>query len=110
MAVCSDMLELILGPINIINNESKNLPAMAIADEITDTKEFDPNQSEIAIACKALSCSIEDNKNTEVSASTNANTTIVKITDKGIIIIYFKTYLIYVIIDINYCTMLLSTK
>lgn len=82
MAVCSDMLELILGPINIVN-ESKNSPAMAVADEITDTKEFDPNQSEIAIACKALSCSIEDNKNTVASASTNLNTTIVKIIDKG---------------------------
>ncbi|XP_050531307.1 dual specificity calcium/calmodulin-dependent 3',5'-cyclic nucleotide phosphodiesterase 1-like isoform X2 [Daktulosphaira vitifoliae] len=53
MTVCSDMLEVILGPINLIPHVS--------AVNTDDLKSGDLNcQSEVAIACDAMSCSLED--------------------------------------------------
>lgn len=53
MSVCSDMLEVILGPINLI-------PHVA-AVTTDDLKSGDLNcQSEVAIACDAMSCSLEN--------------------------------------------------
>ncbi|XP_029342841.1 probable 3',5'-cyclic phosphodiesterase pde-1 isoform X7 [Acyrthosiphon pisum] len=60
MTVCSDMLELILGPINLVN-ASKNVDTNLVVDE-NDGKTDNSNQSDVAIACTAMSCSIEDSK------------------------------------------------
>ncbi|XP_060856383.1 dual specificity calcium/calmodulin-dependent 3',5'-cyclic nucleotide phosphodiesterase 1-like isoform X2 [Metopolophium dirhodum] len=60
MTVCSDMLELILGPINLVN-ASKTVDTNLVVDE-NDEKTDNSNQSDVAIACTAMSCSIEDSK------------------------------------------------
>ncbi|XP_025190950.1 calcium/calmodulin-dependent 3',5'-cyclic nucleotide phosphodiesterase 1-like isoform X2 [Melanaphis sacchari] len=62
MAVCSDMLELILGPINLVN-PPRNISNFVVDDN--DEKEDKSNQSDVAIACTAMSCSIEDKKDTK---------------------------------------------
>ncbi|XP_026816412.1 calcium/calmodulin-dependent 3',5'-cyclic nucleotide phosphodiesterase 1-like isoform X2 [Rhopalosiphum maidis] len=73
MAVCSDMLELILGPINLVN-PPRSISNFVVDDN--DEKEDKSNQSDVAIACTAMSCSIEDrkdikdNKNVEVKNDT----------------------------------------
>ncbi|CAH1731872.1 unnamed protein product [Aphis gossypii] len=59
MTVCSDMLELILGPINLVN------PPRSISNFVVDDNDDTDdtsNQSDVAIACTAMSCSIEDRK------------------------------------------------
>lgn len=76
MSVCSDMLELILGPIHLVNKPKNSA-------ENTDTKEDELNQSDIAIACTEMSCSIADANNTDIIASTSSSVTIVEKTDKG---------------------------
>lgn len=71
MTVCSDMLELILGPINIVNRP-KDAAAISVVTETTDTKEDESHQSDVSIACTAMSCSIEDNKDAKVSSSSSS--------------------------------------
>lgn len=63
MTVCSDMLELILGPINLVN-ASKSVDTNSVVNE-NDEKTDNSNQSDVAIACTAMSCSIEDSKDTK---------------------------------------------
>ncbi|KAL5237763.1 hypothetical protein ACI65C_005173 [Semiaphis heraclei] len=60
MTVCSEMLELILGPINLVNG-SKTVDTSLVVDD-SEEKTDKSNQSDVAIACTAMSCSIEDNK------------------------------------------------
>jgi len=82
------MLELILGPIKIVN-EPKNNTRILTAEEIADTKEDDTNQSDVSIACTAMSCRIEGtkdkNNSTDPSGSVSAdsNTTIEERTNNG---------------------------
>lgn len=59
MTVCSDMLELILGPINLVN-PPRSISNFVVNDN-DDTNDTS-NQSDVAIACTAMSCSIEDRK------------------------------------------------
>ncbi|XP_022175745.1 calcium/calmodulin-dependent 3',5'-cyclic nucleotide phosphodiesterase 1A-like isoform X1 [Myzus persicae] len=63
MTVCSDMLELILGPINLVN-ASKAVDTNLVVDD-NEEKTDNSNQSDVAIACTAMSCSIEDSKDTK---------------------------------------------
>lgn len=64
MTVCSDMLELILGPINLVN-PPKDTAVRLVAEETIDTKEDESSQSDVAIACTAMSCRIEDTKDSK---------------------------------------------
>lgn len=88
MTVCSDMLELILGPINIVNRP-KVTATTSVSEEVTESKEDESNQSDVSKACKAMSCSIEDSKDIKVpSVSTDltpssSNTTTEEKSDKG---------------------------
>lgn len=66
MTVCSDMLELILGPINLVN-PPKDTTVRLVAEETIDIKEDESNQSDVAIACTAMSCRIEDTKDNKNS-------------------------------------------
>lgn len=59
MAVCSDMLELILGPINLVN-PPKDSPSAG--EGTADPREDCTVQSDVSIACTAMSCSIEGTK------------------------------------------------
>ncbi|XP_025407345.1 calcium/calmodulin-dependent 3',5'-cyclic nucleotide phosphodiesterase 1A-like isoform X3 [Sipha flava] len=72
MTVCSDMLELILGPINLVN-PPKEASVKSVTEEVVDTKEDESHQSDVAIACTAMSCRIEDTKDAKESISKNLN-------------------------------------
>lgn len=72
MTVCSDMLELILGPINLIN-PPKGTTTRLVSEETIDTKEDESNQSDVAIACTAMSCRIEDTKDIKHSNYSTLN-------------------------------------
>jgi len=90
------MLELILGPIKIVN-EPKNNTGILMAEEMTDTKDDETHQSDVSIACKAMSCRIEGtkdkNNSTEPngSASTDSNTANEERTDNGNSCIFIQT-------------------
>ncbi|VVC29541.1 3'5'-cyclic nucleotide phosphodiesterase, catalytic domain,3'5'-cyclic nucleotide phosphodiesterase [Cinara cedri] len=71
MAVCSEMLELILGPINIVNT-SKNNEKKAVTP--AETKEDESSQSDVAKACTAMSCNIEDTKEEKDDIDVTATT------------------------------------
>lgn len=60
------MLELILGPINLVN-PPKDTAVRLVAEETVDAKEDESNQSDVAIACTAMSCRIEDTKDNKNS-------------------------------------------
>jgi len=66
------MLELILGPINLVNG-SKTVDTSFKVDD-SEEKTDKSNQSDVAIACTAMSCSIEDNKDsTKEDKDTKSN-------------------------------------
>lgn len=71
MAVCSEMLELILGPINIVNPSKDSEKKVVTAAE---TKEDESSQSDVAKACTAMSCSIEDTKEVKETKDTTETT------------------------------------
>lgn len=82
MSVCSDMLEVILGPINIHPPSASGPPmitANTAAEETIDAKSEENLQSDVSIACNAMSCSIEDSK----ASTANANTKTENMSDKG---------------------------
>lgn len=91
MTVCSDMLELILGPIKIVNEPNKNSTGILTTEQITGAKEDETNQSDVSIACTAMSCRIEGTKDKNNStapknssvASVEPNTTVKERTDNG---------------------------
>lgn len=95
MSVCSDMLEVILGPINIQQSSTSGTskPSTSVAavgsetEETTDSKIEENLQSDVAIACNAMSCSIVDNKDSS-SADTDTKTE-EPANDKGIKFIKF---------------------
>lgn len=84
MTVCSDMLELILGPINIVNRP-KDSNATSVVEETTDTKEDESHQSDVSIACKAMSEDTKDNKISNISSSVSVSsiTTTEETSNKG---------------------------
>lgn len=84
MAVCSDMLELILGPINLVNPPKDSA---SVGEGTVDTREDESIQSDVSIACTAMSCSIEDTKISSKEPSdlilTGSNPIIDERTDNG---------------------------
>lgn len=82
MTVCSDMLELILGPINLVN-PPKEASVRSVTEEVVDTKEDESNQSDVAIACTAMSYSIEDTKDAKESISTKLKMPVEETKEKG---------------------------
>lgn len=76
------MLELILGPINLVN-PPKEASVKSVTEEVVDIKEDESNQSDVAIACTAMSCSIEDTKDAKETISTNLKTPAEEPKEKG---------------------------
>lgn len=87
MTVCSEMLELILGPINLVNSPKSDDDGKLETGETIDMKEDESNSPAVAVACCAMNSSItaieEDFKDSEGVASTNSDTTIFETSNKG---------------------------
>lgn len=87
MAVCSEMLELILGPINLVNSPKSDDDAKTETGETINMKEDESNSPAVAIACCAMNSSIaaieEDAKESKGVASNNPDTMIFETSNNG---------------------------